>query len=112
MQQKSKPDEVRNELVSGSRFTSFFSHIMALGHIDAVGELIFQAQRKTAFVRKQEQTFGNAPTASIRGLPLPVVLSLRPVSSSVPALSNVVLLLSAGLSASDAMENEANLWEI
>ncbi len=50
--------------------------------------------------------------ASLLGLPLPAVLSLRPVSRSVPALSNVVLLLAAGLSASDAMENEADLWEI
>src|SRR6266516_2292086 len=36
-------------------------------------------------------------------------VSLRPVSRSVPALSSAVLLLAAGLSASDAMENEADL---
>ncbi len=42
----------------------------------------------------------------------PLVLSLRPLSRSVPALSSAVLLLVAGLSASDARENEADLWEI
>jgi hypothetical protein len=42
----------------------------------------------------------------------PLALSLRPLSRSVPALPSVVLLLAAGLSASDAMENEADLWEI
>src|SRR5438132_4979069 len=37
---------------------------------DAVGALIFQAQREMAFVRKQEQTPGNAPTASLLDLSL------------------------------------------
>ena len=36
--------------------------------IDAVGALIFQAQREMAFVRKQEQTPGNAPIASLLDL--------------------------------------------
>jgi len=35
---------------------------------DAVGALIFQAQREMAFERKQEQTLGNAPTASLLDL--------------------------------------------
>ena len=35
---------------------------------EAVGALIFQAQREVAFVRKQEQTLGNAPTASLLDL--------------------------------------------
>ena len=35
---------------------------------EAVGALIFQAQREMAFVRKQEQTPGNAPTASLLDL--------------------------------------------
>ena len=37
-----------------------------------------------------------------------LVLSLRPVSRSVPALSNAVPPLAEGLSVSDAMESEAD----
>ena len=42
----------------------------------------------------------------------PLVLSLRPVSRSLPALSSAVLPLAAGLSVWDVMENEVDLWEI
>ena len=41
-----------------------------------------------------------------------LALSLRPLSRSLPALSSAVLPLEEELSASDAMENEADLWEI
>lgn len=49
---------------------------------------------------------------ALYGTRQPLVLSLRPLSRSLPALSSAVLGFSAELSVSDAMENEVDLWEI
>ncbi len=57
-------------------------------------------------------SWGGPLNSKIYTMQPPLVLSLRPVSRSVPALSNAVPLLAEGLSVSDAMGSEADLWGI
>jgi hypothetical protein len=71
-----------------------------ISQVDAVGALIFQAQRKMAFVRKQEQTFGNAPTASLLGLSLRALFCRKICSQH--CYSFKILAASDGLSTPDA----------